>query len=77
MALADFKIRIIANACITRYTNGEGGIIAIVNSYNLASDDKESTLAHVYSKRPDINPETVEESLSTPAKTDVEGHEKG
>ncbi|MFS0841179.1 hypothetical protein [Paenibacillus sp. 1P03SA] len=67
MALADFKIRIIANACITRYNNGEGGIMVVVDSYNLANEDREGVLAYVYSKRPDINPEVAETSQDTPS----------
>lgn len=56
MALADFKIRIIARACVTRYNNGEGDIGTIVDSYNLAAEDRELVLAYVYSIRPDIEP---------------------
>lgn len=60
MAMAAYKIRIIANACITRYDAGEGTIIAIVDSYNLASDDRDLVLAQIIAKRPDI--EVVETS---------------
>jgi hypothetical protein len=54
MAMAMYKIRIIANACITRYDSGEGEITAIVDSYNLITEDRELVLAQVYTKRPEI-----------------------
>lgn len=54
MALAAYKIRIIANACITRYDNGEGTITFIVGSYNLAPEDQTAVLAEIFAKRPDI-----------------------
>lgn len=57
MALADFKIRITGNACITRYNNGERSIDTIVDSYNPAAEDKERILEYVYTKRPDLEPE--------------------
>jgi len=56
MAKPMYQIRIIANACITRYNSDEGDIDSIVNSYNLAKADKELVLAEVYTKRPDITP---------------------
>jgi hypothetical protein len=58
MAMAAYKIRIIANACITRYNNGEGDIVTIVDSYNLSVEDKQLVLAEIYAKRPDIEGET-------------------
>jgi len=54
LAMAMYKIRIIANACITRHNGGERGITDIVESYNMAQDDRELVLAEVYAKRPDI-----------------------
>lgn len=57
MAMPMYKIRIIANACITRYNNGEGDIITIVDSYNLTQEDRDLVLAEIYAKRPDIAPE--------------------
>ncbi|SDC70478.1 hypothetical protein SAMN02799630_01235 [Paenibacillus sp. UNCCL117] len=54
MAMSQPKVRIIANACITRYDSGEGGIIDIVNSYNMAAVDQELVLAQVYARRPDL-----------------------
>lgn len=54
MAMAMYKIRIIANACITRYDSGEGDILSIVGSYNLAQEDKDLVLAEIFTKRPDI-----------------------
>ncbi|MFB7813705.1 hypothetical protein ACWGPW_06155 [Paenibacillus chitinolyticus] len=63
MGLTDFKIRIIANACITRFNNGEGEIKYIVDSYNLAAEDKERVLTYVYFKHPEINTETLSNYL--------------
>ncbi|WP_127491314.1 MULTISPECIES: hypothetical protein [Paenibacillus] len=54
MAMADYKIRVIANACITRYERGENDMNEIINSYNLDSVDQGAVLAYVYAKRPDI-----------------------
>ncbi|WP_217597179.1 hypothetical protein [Cohnella sp. GbtcB17] len=55
-----YKIRIIANACITRYNGGEREITDVVDSYNLAADDRELVLAEIYAKRPDIAPAAPE-----------------
>ncbi|WP_217556423.1 hypothetical protein [Paenibacillus sp. GbtcB18] len=64
MLMNDFKIRIFANACITRYNNNEGPIEHIVGSYNLIPEVKKSILEYVYFKRPDFNPEN--QDLSHP-----------
>ncbi|MEK8131238.1 hypothetical protein WMW72_25350 [Paenibacillus filicis] len=48
------KIRIIASACITRYDSGEREISDIVSSYNMASEDRDLVLAHVYSRKPEL-----------------------
>ncbi|MBO9597919.1 MAG: hypothetical protein J7559_08905 [Cohnella sp.] len=53
-----YKIRIIANACITRYISGEREITDIVDSYSLSAEDRERVLAEIYTKRPDIRPAT-------------------
>ncbi|MGE6227639.1 hypothetical protein [Paenibacillus chitinolyticus] len=58
MALADYKIRILGNACITRYTKGEGDITVIVDSYNPSADDKELILDYIYIKRPELKVES-------------------
>jgi hypothetical protein len=52
--MAAYKIRIIANACITRYDNGEGTIEEIVASYNLADEDKQRVTSYIALKRSDI-----------------------
>lgn len=54
MPMADYKIRVISNACITRYDRGENEMNEILDSYNLDSTDREAVLAYVYAKRPDI-----------------------
>ncbi|MFS0838052.1 hypothetical protein [Paenibacillus sp. 1P03SA] len=64
MLMDDFKIRIFANACITRYNNKQGIIEDIVDSYNLIVEDKKRILDYVYSKRPDISREN--QDLSHP-----------
>lgn len=56
MAMPMYKIRIIANACITRYNGGEREITDIVDSYNMAQEDADLVLAEIYTKRPDIAP---------------------
>lgn len=56
MAMPMYKIRIIANACITRYNGGEREITDIVDSYNMSAEDRDLVLAEIYTKRPDIAP---------------------
>lgn len=56
MAKPMYQIRIIANACITRYNQGEREITDIVDSYNMAQEDVDLVLAEIYTKRPDIDP---------------------
>ncbi|MFB9330085.1 hypothetical protein ACFFSY_29430 [Paenibacillus aurantiacus] len=52
-----FIIRIIANACITRYNRGERQVEGIVNSYTaLNEEDRELVYAEIYTKRPDLVP---------------------
>lgn len=54
MAMPMYKIRIIANACITRYDGGEREMIDIINSYNMAEADANLVKAEIAAKRPDI-----------------------
>lgn len=54
MLLKPFQIRVIARACITRYTNGEGHIVYIVESYNHSQENNDLILAEITSMRPDI-----------------------
>lgn len=54
MAMPMYKIRIIANACVTRYDGGEREMIDIINSYNLMTDDSNLVKAEIAAKRPDI-----------------------
>lgn len=49
-----FQIRVIANACITRYSNGESGIMDIVDSYGMSQEESDLILAEIYASRPDI-----------------------
>ena len=55
MAMPMYKIRIIANACITRYNRGERTMNDIVTSYNMTSDDRDLVVAEITAKRPDID----------------------
>ena len=56
MAMPMYKIRIIANASITRYNSGEGDIVAIVDGYNLTAGDRDSVLSEIYVTRPELAP---------------------
>lgn len=56
MAKPMYQIRIISNACYTRFTANEGDIDSIVSGYNLAEADRELVLAEIYSKHSDIVP---------------------
>ena len=57
MALAAYKVRIMANACITRYDGGEREMIDILMSYNMPAEDNTLIKAEIISKRPDISVE--------------------
>lgn len=50
----DYKVRVFANACITRYDRGEKDINAILNSYNLTEENANLIKAESTSKRPEI-----------------------
>jgi len=50
----DYKVRVFANACITRYTRGETDIQEVLNSYNLSEENANLIKAEIMSKRPDI-----------------------
>lgn len=52
--LKDYQVRVIANACITRYDRGEKDINVVVGSYNLSEGNKNLVLAQIYAFRPDI-----------------------
>lgn len=68
MAMAQFKIRIIGNACLTRYDGGETPIDEVVSGYNLADVDESLVWAHIYSRRPELGEtETAETQPETPA----------
>lgn len=55
MTMPMYKIRIIANACITRYDRGERTMNNIVSSYNLTEEDKSLVIAEITAKRTDID----------------------
>jgi hypothetical protein len=57
MALAAYKVRIMANACITRYDSGERTMNDIVTSYNMSEEDTNLIKAEIIAKRPDISVE--------------------
>ena len=52
--LADYKIRVIARACVTRYERGEGDISTIVKSYSMDEENENLVFAYIYVIRPDI-----------------------
>lgn len=55
MTMPMYKIRIVANACITRYERGERTMNNIVSSYNLVEEDKLLVVAEIAAKRTDID----------------------
>ncbi|MDH2334297.1 hypothetical protein [Paenibacillus polymyxa] len=61
MAMSMPRVRICANACITRLERGEPDVIVILDSYPLAEDDRNLVLAEIYSKRPDLAADPVPE----------------
>ncbi|WP_440706237.1 hypothetical protein [Heyndrickxia oleronia] len=60
--LADYKIRVIARACVTRYERGEDNIVDIVESYNMGEENEVLVYAYIFVIRPDI--EQKEEQLT-------------
>ena len=60
--LADYKIRILANACVTRYERGEKDIVEVVKSYNMGEENEVLVYAYIFVIRPDI--EQKEEQLT-------------
>ncbi|MDN4085982.1 hypothetical protein [Paenibacillus polymyxa] len=55
------RVRICANACITRYERGERGIENVVDSYQMDDENRNLVLAEIYSKRPDLAADPVPE----------------
>lgn len=49
------KIRLMANACITRYDRGEGTIDDILSSYNIQPNHEILVKAQITEKRPDLS----------------------
>lgn len=65
MPLEDYKIRIIGNACITRFSKGEAGDLKTIidTRYSaLQQEDRDEVIKHVNSSRPDIPYEASEAS---------------
>jgi len=50
----DYKVRVFANACITRYERGEEDIQKVLDSYNLDEANANLIKAEIMSKRPNI-----------------------
>ncbi|MCK9862041.1 hypothetical protein [Paenibacillus sp. ATY16] len=55
MTMANYKIRIIASACLTRYNAGECNIETIIDSYDLQVEDRELIIDQIKIKRPELN----------------------
>lgn len=53
-SLTAAKIRLMANACITRYDREEGSIEDIISSYNMQADNQILVRAQIMEKRSDI-----------------------
>lgn len=54
-SLTAAKIRLMANACITRYDREEGPIEDIIASYNMQADNEILVKAQIMEKRSDIH----------------------
>lgn len=54
MAMAAYKVRIIARAVVIRYNAGETDLAAILDSYNLMEEDRTLVLAQVTVSDPGI-----------------------
>jgi len=50
----DYKVRVIANACITRHDRGESNIQKVINGYNIDEANANLIRAEIMVKRPDI-----------------------
>ena len=55
MSMSMYKIRIIANACITRFTRGERTMNEIIDSYNPTEENRTLIVAEIISKKSDIS----------------------
>ncbi|WP_419885315.1 hypothetical protein [Paenibacillus sp. B-A-8] len=53
-SLTAAKIRLMANACITRYDREEGPIEDIISSYNMQPDNEILVKVQIIDKRSDI-----------------------
>ncbi|WP_149094443.1 hypothetical protein [Paenibacillus terrae] len=62
-ALTEAQLRICAHACITRYDRGEGDVATIIGSYALDEQEREKVMEIILSKRSDLIPGNVEDSL--------------
>ncbi|AIQ26190.1 hypothetical protein NSQ90_26905 [Paenibacillus sp. FSL H7-0737] len=54
-SLTAAKIRLMANACMTRYDREEGPIEDIISSYNMQADNQILVRAQIMEKRSDIH----------------------
>ncbi|NUU61280.1 hypothetical protein [Paenibacillus agri] len=54
-SLAAAKIRLMANACITRFDRGERPIEDVIHSYNMQVDNEQLVREQIVEKRPDIS----------------------
>lgn len=53
--LSDVKVRVIAQACLTRYDRGEGTWDFVVDSYNLSDENRALIVDQIIVKRPSID----------------------
>lgn len=50
----DYKVRVFANACITRHDRGEKDIEKVISSYNIDEANANLIRAEIMTKRPEI-----------------------
>lgn len=54
MAMAAYKVRIVARAVVIRYNAGETDVDAVLDSYNLSDEDRTLVLAQIAVSNPEI-----------------------
>lgn len=55
MSVSMAKVRVVANACITRWERGERSMNDIINGYTMTEEDKVLITAEIISKRPNLD----------------------
>ena len=50
-----YKVRVVANACLTRWKRGERSMNDILDGYNMTDSDKAKVVAEITAKNPTLD----------------------